>query len=96
MVVIRLSRKGAKKSPFYHVVVIDKRARREGAPIERVGYFHPLAKPQETKLHLELERIEHWIGEGAQPSDTVADLIKLLKRSAAKNGELPGDAAKAA
>lgn len=93
---IRLSRKGAKKVPFYHVVVMDKRARRDGAPIERVGFYHPNAKSQEVKLKLEMARIDHWLSKGAQPSDTVADLVRLMKRSGAEHGEIAGDAARAA
>lgn len=76
MVVIRLSRGGAKKRPFYHLVVTDKRNRRDGRYIERVGYFNPLAKGQEVKLHIQHDRIEHWLGHGAQMSDRVAKLVK--------------------
>ncbi|MEE9342450.1 MAG: 30S ribosomal protein S16 [Gammaproteobacteria bacterium] len=76
MVTIRLSRGGAKKRPFYHVVVTDSRNRRDGRYIERVGFFNPLAKGQEERLRMDVDRIQHWIGQGAQPSDRVAKLIK--------------------
>lgn len=81
MVVIRLSRRGAKDRPFYHVVVADQRFPRDGRFIEKVGYFNPIAAGQETKLHLELDRIEDWVKKGAQASDRVASLIKSLKKA---------------
>jgi len=82
MVVIRLSRGGAKKRPFYHVVASDRRhARDSGNYIERLGYYNPVAKGGETKLHLELERITYWLGQGGQPSDRVKTLIKLAKKT---------------
>ena len=81
MVVIRLARHGAKKNPFYHVVVTDSRNRREGRPLERVGSNNPVARGQEPELVMNLERIEHWIKQGAKPSDTVARLIKQYKRA---------------
>ena len=76
MVTIRLARSGAKKRPFYHVVVTDSRNRRDGRYIERLGFFNPSAKGNEIRLNLESERITHWIGQGAQTSDRVARLIK--------------------
>lgn len=76
MVVIRLARAGSKRNPFYHLVVTDKRNRRDGRFIERVGYFNPVARGQATELMLERARIEHWVGLGAQMSDRVADLVK--------------------
>lgn len=82
MVVIRLSRGGAKKRPFYHLVVTDKRNRRDGRYIERVGYFNPLARGQEVPLHLENDRIEHWMSKGAQMSDRVAKLVKDSAKAA--------------
>ncbi|MCW8844421.1 MAG: 30S ribosomal protein S16 [Gammaproteobacteria bacterium] len=83
MVTIRLSRGGAKKRPFYHLVVTDGRNRRDGRYIEKVGYFNPVAKGKEIRLHMELDRIEHWVGQGAQPSDRVTDLIKEFRKQAA-------------
>jgi len=76
MVVIRLSRSGAKKRPFYNVVVADQRSPRGGRYIEKVGYFNPVASGQDVKLQLEIERVNHWISQGAQPSDRVASLMK--------------------
>lgn len=81
MVSIRLSRGGAKKRPFYHVVVTDSRNRRDGRYIERLGYFNPVATGGETELKIDLERAEYWIGQGARPSDRVASLIKKLRKS---------------
>ena len=76
MVTIRLARSGAKKRPFYHVVVTDSRNKRDGRYIERLGYFNPVATGQEIELKLDRERIDHWISQGAQTSDRVASLIK--------------------
>lgn len=83
MVSIRLSRGGAKKRPFYHFVVTDSRNRRDGRYIEKIGYFNPVAKGKEIRLHMEIDRIEHWIGQGAQPSDRVTALIKEFRKQAA-------------
>lgn len=76
MVTIRMARGGSKKRPFYHVVVTDSRNRRDGRYIERVGFFNPIATGQEERLRLDNDRIEHWISQGAQPSERVAKLIK--------------------
>ena len=76
MVRIRLSRTGAKKRPFYHIVVTDRRDKRDGRCIERVGYFNPGAKGGETRLHVENERVDYWLGQGAQASDRVNSLLK--------------------
>lgn len=83
MVVIRLARGGAKKRPFYHLVVADKRCARDGRCIERVGYFNPIAAGKETRVHLESERIQYWISQGAQPSERVSQLIKMHAKAAA-------------
>ncbi|MBY4676145.1 30S ribosomal protein S16 [Marinobacterium arenosum] len=82
MVTIRLSRGGAKKRPFYHITVADSRNARDGRFIERVGFFNPLARGQEERLRLSLERVEFWQGKGAQLSDRVADLVKQAKKAA--------------
>jgi len=82
MVTIRLARGGAKKRPFYHVVVADSRNARDGRYIERVGFFNPVARGQEVKLRLDTDRIEHWIGQGAKTSDRVAKLIEQNKAAA--------------
>lgn len=76
MVIIRLARGGAKKTPFYSVVVADSRNRRDGRFIERVGFYNPLAKEGVEGLRLNSERIEYWRGKGAQLSDCVARLVK--------------------
>ena len=76
MVVIRLSRGGAKARPFYNIVVADKRNRRDGRFIERVGFYNPLAKGGEEPLRLTQDRLNYWLGVGAQPSETVQRLIK--------------------
>jgi len=79
MVTIRLSRGGAKKRPYYTVVVADSRNKRDGRCIERVGFFNPLAQGQEETLRLNLDRIAHWVGEGAQPSERVTKLIDQVQ-----------------
>jgi small subunit ribosomal protein S16 len=76
MVSIRLSRGGAKKRPFYQIVVADERVKRDGRYIERIGFFNPVAKGGEVRLRLDRARAEHWIGVGAKPSDRVAALLK--------------------
>ena len=76
MVTIRLARAGAKKRPFYHIVVTDSRNKRDGRFIERVGFFNPVAKGAEEPLRINRERLDHWVAQGAQPSDRVASLLK--------------------
>lgn len=76
MVVIRLARGGAKKRPFFSVVVADSRNRRDGRFIERVGFYNPIAGDREESLRLALDRIDHWRNRGAKLSDTVAGLVK--------------------
>ena len=76
MVVIRLSRGGAKNRPFYNVVVADSRNRRDGRFIERVGFYDPLAKEGSEGLRLQLDRVTHWQERGAQLSETVGRLVK--------------------
>jgi small subunit ribosomal protein S16 len=76
MVVIRLSRGGSKKSPFYNVVVADSRNRRDGRFIERVGFYNPVANANEERLRIALDRVSHWTGVGAQLSPAVARLVK--------------------
>ena len=83
MVVIRLSRAGAKKRPFYHIVVADKRRSRDGRFIERLGYFNPIAAGKEIGLMLDLERAHQWIANGAQASDRVKHLIQLKTKQEA-------------
>lgn len=76
MVKIRLARHGSKKNPFYHIVVADARAPRDGRLIEKLGRFNPVARGKEIRLVLSHERVEHWLKMGAQPTERVAKLIK--------------------
>jgi small subunit ribosomal protein S16 len=82
MVSIRLSRGGAKKRPFYHVVVSDQRNSRDGRYIERIGFFNPIATGGEEKLRMDLGRVDHWVSNGAQMTDRVADLVKQARKAA--------------
>ena len=77
MVIIRLARGGAKKTPFYNVVVADSRNRRDGRFIERVGFYNPSASANAEGLRIDLARVTHWQNNGAQLSDTVARLVKF-------------------
>lgn len=81
MVTIRLSRGGAKKKPFYHVVVTDSRMPRDGRYIERLGYFNPMARGSEKNLEVSLDRIDHWVSQGAGTSDRVKTLIKQARKA---------------
>jgi small subunit ribosomal protein S16 len=81
MVKIRLRREGAKNRPFYRIVVADQRARREGAFIEVIGTYDPLKEEGQTMI--DLEKVDKWIGNGAQPSDTVRSLIKKARQAEA-------------
>ena len=83
MVVIRLARGGSKKRPFYHLVVANSRNARDGRFIERVGFFNPIARGGEVRLNVNAERIEHWVGQGAQVSDRVKTLLKEHRKQAA-------------
>ena len=81
MVVIRLSRGGAKARPFYNIVVADKRNRRDGRFIERIGFYNPLARGGEESLRIAVDRLTYWTSVGATPSETVS---RLVKQNAAK------------
>ena len=83
MVKIRLSRGGAKKKPFYHIVVSDSRRARDGRNIERLGFFNPVARGQEERLRLDLERVDYWTGVGAQVSERVKSLVSEARKEAA-------------
>ncbi len=83
MVTIRLSRGGAKKRPFYQVVVTDSRTRRDGRYLEKVGFFNPIASGAEERLRLDLERVDHWASQGAQMTERVASLVKEYRKSQA-------------
>ena len=79
MVIIRLARSGAKKNPYYFITVADERRPRDGAFIERLGFFNPSAKGQEERLRIDLEKLEEWVSKGAQVSDRIKSLIKESK-----------------
>jgi len=83
MVTIRLSRHGAKRAPFYHVVAADKRMPRDGRNLEKLGYFNPVARGQEQRLNLDLAKIEAWVAKGAQVSERVKTLVKEATKAAA-------------
>ena len=82
MVVIRLARGGAKKRPFYQIIVTDSRNARDGRFIERIGFFNPTAQGQAEKVRLDADRFAHWISQGAQPSERVASLAAQAKKAA--------------
>jgi small subunit ribosomal protein S16 len=77
-----MSRGGAKKKPFYHIVVTDSRRARDGRNIERLGFFNPVARGQEERLRLDLERVDYWTGVGAQVSDRVKTLVSEARSAA--------------
>ncbi len=83
MVTIRLTRRGARNQPFYHVVVTDSRKRQGGASLELVGFFNPIARRGEPKLKLDLPRIDFWVGRGAQQSDRVRELVRSYRKESA-------------
>ncbi|MDP2827836.1 MAG: 30S ribosomal protein S16 [Sulfuricellaceae bacterium] len=83
MVIIRLARGGAKKRPFYNLVVADSRERRDGRFIERLGFYNPVAPEGQEALRINVERISHWQSQGAQLSDAVAKLVKRAGAAAA-------------
>jgi len=82
MVTIRLTRRGAKNSPFYHVVVTDSRKRQGGSSLEHVGFFNPVARKGDPKLKLDLPRIDYWVGQGAQQSQRVRTLVTSYRKQA--------------
>ena len=75
MVRIRLARGGAKKKPYYRIVVADQRCKRDGRYLERIGFYNPMVK--ENRIEINAERLKHWLSVGAQPSDRVGKLMKL-------------------
>jgi small subunit ribosomal protein S16 len=83
MVTIRLARGGAKKRPFYQVVVTDSRNARDGRFIEKLGFFNPVpgGQAKNEPLRLDLERVDHWLSQGAQPSERVEQLIKQARKA---------------
>jgi small subunit ribosomal protein S16 len=83
MVKIRLARGGAKKRPFYHIVVTDQRNKRDGRSIERVGFYNPIATGAEKRVELDTARVQHWVSHGAQLTDKVRMLVKEVSGQAA-------------
>ncbi len=81
MVTIRLARGGAKKRPFYHVVVADSRCKRDGRYIERVGFFNPIASGKDERLRLDDARVRYWLSQGAKTSERVHSLIKEFRKN---------------
>ena len=82
MVTIRLARGGSKKRPFYHLTVAHSRNARDGRFVERVGFFNPVAAGAEVRLSVNEERVQYWLGQGAQPSERVAALLKEAQAAA--------------
>lgn len=82
MVVIRLSRGGSKKRPFYNIVVTDRRARRDGRFVECVGFYNPVANEKQERVRLQADRLNHWISQGAQITPAVAKLVKEQQNAA--------------
>ena len=82
MVTIRLARGGSKKRPFYHLTVTNSRSARNGRFIERIGFFNPVARGQEERLRVDADRLQHWVGQGAQLSERVEQLVKESKKAA--------------
>ncbi len=82
MVTIRLTRRGAKKTPFYHIVVTDSRMRQGGTILEQVGYFNPIPAGKQTRLQLDLNRVDYWVSKGAKTSERVAELVSTQRRLA--------------
>ena len=82
MVTIRLTRRGAKKTPFYHIVVTDSRMRQGGMTLEQLGYFNPIPTGKQVRLELNLDRIDYWVSKGAKLSERVAELAKNHRKQA--------------
>ena len=81
MVTIRLTRRGGKKEPFYHVVVTDSRKRQGGTTLDLVGLFNPVARGKETKLRLDIAKIDAWLKKGATASERVSALVEQFRKS---------------
>ena len=80
MVTIRLSRGGAKKQPFYHIVATDSRSRRDGRYIERLGFYNPVARSSAEPVRIDIERVDYWVSHGAQMSERVSDIVKSYRK----------------
>lgn len=83
MVTIRLSRHGSKKHPFYHVTVAERSAGRDGRFVERLGFYNPVARGREEQLRLDVERVDYWLAQGAQPTERVRQLISQARKAGA-------------
>ena len=96
MVVIRLTRGGSHKKPFYHIVATDSRFKRDGRFIERLGFYNPIenAAGIEKRLKIDRDRVNYWVGKGAKMSDTVNRLVKKSSKNAFKSNGLNNDSAK--
>ncbi len=82
MVIVRLARGGARKRPFFNLVVADSRSTRDGRFIERVGFYNPVANDGQEALRIQMDRIKYWQDRGAQMSDAVAKLVKRFGAAA--------------
>tara|TARA_R110002110_G_scaffold283709_4_gene497861 strand:- start:270 stop:539 length:270 start_codon:yes stop_codon:yes gene_type:complete len=83
MVIIRLSRGGSKKRPFYHVTVADSRVSRDGRFIERLGFYNPVARGAEESTRIDLDRVDHWVKQGAKMSERVEAVVKAYRKASA-------------
>ena len=81
MVKIRLARRGAKKRPFYHIVIADQRCARDGRYIEHIGFFNPIAAGKDEPVRIDLSRVDHWLATGAQMTDRVRDLVREYRKN---------------
>lgn len=93
MVIIRLTRRGGTNQPFYHVVVTDSRKRQNGASLELVGYFNPVARGKDVELKLDLARIDYWLSQGAQQSERVRALVSGYRKQAGQEAAASSAAA---
>ncbi len=80
MVKIRLKRFGKKRQPSYRIVVMNSRSSRDGRALDEIGFYHPLQKDRNTQIRIDLDKVDSWMGKGAQPTDTVRDLINKEKK----------------
>lgn len=86
MIIVRLSRGGRKRKPFYHVVVADSRSPRDGKFLDKLGYYNPIADSQADQvINIDLEKVDHWVSNGAQLSDKVKSLVKKQRKSVKSN-----------
>jgi small subunit ribosomal protein S16 len=92
-VVLRLSRAGTHKAPFYHVVATDSRSSRDGRYLEDVGIYDPTQRP-EPRIQLKIDRIDHWLKVGAKPSETVAMILKRARKQETAAAAAPAKPAK--